>query len=104
MIRKFGGTMWETLDGLLIPQGLHDKEVDRDHVSLDKVARCLGANRKVEPVLELIQRIEWHDWPIVWTYLETSFHARRGYAEMMMADEWWPYWNSLCVRYIRPDK
>lgn len=93
--------MWVELDGFLIPESLHDKDVDMDHEALDIVAKCLLSYRKVEPVLERIQELEWHCWSIVWPALEASFHGRKGCVAMMMNDEWWPFWNNLLHRYVQ---
>lgn len=93
--------MWEELDGFLIPQSLHDKDVDMDHEALDIVAKCLRSYRKVEPVLERIQELQWHNWPIIWTPLEASFHGRKGYVDMCILDEWWPFWNNQLNKYVQ---
>lgn len=98
-LKKHGPVFWQELDGLMIPLDLHDKDIDVDHVALDRVARSLSTSRQCTLTLELIQDLEWHNWNLVWPYLERSLSGRKQRTQMILDNEWWPFWDHMFCKF-----
>lgn len=98
---KIGRVLWsQDSNGLYGPLDLHDYVPVVDMMALNRVFKALMSFRKVTPALEIIRDQDWVQWSKIKPYLIASIDNRASAREMVVSDEWEPFWNSVDFKCV----
>jgi hypothetical protein len=94
-IVKMGPIFWyETPRGTLAPKPLHNMS-DNDLDILQQVYMALKGFRRIGPAIDIIMNSNWDNRKRAIGFLRDSIKHRTGAREMIQADQWDEFWNSL---------